>query len=275
MHTHSEKKTKDKSQAVANTISQKQQIGTPTFQFVDNRPEAQIQRKIHSDSQEIASEVIQEATPKTTELKATDTSISNSIQLAKKRKKKTIVKSKTKKKKKYDDDSDDEGEPYLPPNEQNKHRQTFGQGLRKTIIKNSSLKNKSGLHVCPGCGMPLADKKGKEIKTYYTSKKGNRHNIVSGQMDHFPPWAGRLKKLKSQKKSDEQIREDHDDPTRLRALCLRCNGSHKYEKTKDLPEDGYSDQEYYSDDEERDKEIWKKFRKDDDDKSGGSGGVTA
>ena len=96
-------------------------------------------------------------------------------------------------------------------------------------------------------------------------------------MDHFPKWSTRLKKLKKQKKSDEEIRKDHDDPNRLRPLCRQCNMSHKYETVKDLPDGGYTDDEYASENEERDKEIWKKFRKDDDDNAGaGAGaGITA
>lgn len=173
-------------------------------------------------------------------------------------------------KKKNNDDSDDE---WVPPAKRRKHRQTFSKKIRKKVIRRGALRNKNRLYVCPGCGMPLADRKGNEIKTFYISKSRKRHNIVSGQLDHYPPWRGRLEKLKKQKKSDEEIRRDHDDVTRLRPLCLRCNASHKYENVKNLPDEGYSDEEYFSDDEERDKEIWKKYRKDDNNGSGGSGSL--
>ncbi|HEX5553659.1 MAG TPA: hypothetical protein VFX43_10470 [Chitinophagaceae bacterium] len=172
-----------------------------------------------------------------------------------------------KKRKKSDDDDDG----WLPPGERRKHRQTFSKKIRKKVIKKHALRNKRGLFVCPGCGMPLADKKLREIKTYYISKSGKRHNIVSAQLDHYPRWAGRLEALKRRKSTDAQIREDPDDVNRLRVLCLRCNASHKFEKQKTLPDEGYSDSEYFSDDDERDKEIWKSYRKDDDDGGGGNG----
>lgn len=50
MNTHADTTQDNKSQSVANEVSQKQNSGESTFQFVDNRPEAFAQRKI----QEIA-----------------------------------------------------------------------------------------------------------------------------------------------------------------------------------------------------------------------------
>jgi len=46
MHTHAGKTQKNKSQSVANEVAQKQGGNKPTFQFVDNRPEAIAQRKL-------------------------------------------------------------------------------------------------------------------------------------------------------------------------------------------------------------------------------------
>jgi hypothetical protein len=46
MHTHADKTQENKSQSVANAISQKQSGGESTFQFVDNRPETIAQRKL-------------------------------------------------------------------------------------------------------------------------------------------------------------------------------------------------------------------------------------
>lgn len=264
MNIHDSKKKESKSQSVANSVSQKQQKSTSHFQFLDNRPEAITQRKlqeiVNDNAKKKLSGSVIDTSKNTTQLQVIDKSITtNVVQLGKKRKK---IDSSS------DEDSDDE---YVPPSQVRKHRQTFSKDLRRKVITKAP-RNKSGLYVCPGCGMPLADRKGREIKTYYTSKSGKRHNQVSGQLDHFPTWSTRLARLKKQKKSEKAIREDHDDPTRLRPLCLRCNQSHKFEKTKDLPEDGFSDEEYFSDDNERDKEIWKKFRKDDDDSSGAGAG---
>lgn len=46
MNTHADKTQENKSQSVANTVSQKQGNGDSTFQFVDNHPEAVAQRKL-------------------------------------------------------------------------------------------------------------------------------------------------------------------------------------------------------------------------------------
>ena len=46
MNTHADKTQENKSRSVANAVSQKQISGDPTFQFVDNRPEAIAQRKL-------------------------------------------------------------------------------------------------------------------------------------------------------------------------------------------------------------------------------------
>lgn len=46
MNTHVDKTQENKSQSVTNAVSQKQSSGESTFQFVDNRPEAVMQRKL-------------------------------------------------------------------------------------------------------------------------------------------------------------------------------------------------------------------------------------
>ena len=45
MKLYADKKQKNKSQSVANNVAQKQGVRKPTFQFVDNRPQAIAQRK--------------------------------------------------------------------------------------------------------------------------------------------------------------------------------------------------------------------------------------
>lgn len=252
MNTHADKKQDYKSLSAATKIAQKKNSSAPAFQFEDNRPEAVAQRKlnelIHNSDKKNKIQPAAKTAKDVAQFKTIEKSVTTKvIQLGKRKKKK-------------DDDEDD----WVPPSARRKHRQTFSKKLRRKIITKAP-RNKSGLYVCPGCGMPLADRKGREIKTYYISKSNKRHDIVSGQLDHFPKWSGRLKALKRLRKSDSAIRKDHDDPSRLRPLCLRCNGSHKFEKTKKLPEDGFSDEEYYSEDEARDKEIWKKYRKEDKD----------
>jgi len=46
MHTHADKTQENKNQSVANTVSQKQGGSRSSLQFVDNRPEAIMQRKL-------------------------------------------------------------------------------------------------------------------------------------------------------------------------------------------------------------------------------------
>jgi len=46
MNTHADKTQENKRQSVANEVSQKQNGGRSTFQFMDNRPEAIAQRKL-------------------------------------------------------------------------------------------------------------------------------------------------------------------------------------------------------------------------------------
>ncbi|PTX63689.1 hypothetical protein C8N46_101293 [Kordia periserrulae] len=246
-------KNSPKHTAVANGIAQQKSQKT-TFQLLDNRPATVIQQKKWQQ---------------TTSSQNSKITTSNAIQLVKKyekKKKKKVTKSG------YESDSED----WVPSSARRKHRQTFSKKLRREVIMRGALRNKNRMYVCPGCGRPLADRKGREIKTFFISKSKKRHNIVSAQLDHYPPWAGRLKKLKAKKKSDEEIRKDHDDPTRLRPLCRECNQSHKFENVKELPDSGYTDDEYESDNEARDKEIWKKYRKDDDDNAGtGGSGITA
>jgi hypothetical protein len=46
MNTHADKTQENKSQSVANSISQKRHFSKSTFQFEDNRPETIAQRKL-------------------------------------------------------------------------------------------------------------------------------------------------------------------------------------------------------------------------------------
>jgi hypothetical protein len=218
--------------------------------FQDNRPEASTQRKLQENA---------DKSPQSAQIQIMKDTV---FQFKPQGNSAAIIQFGKRKRSEMSGDDNDE---YLPPNKRRKHRQTFSNKLRMQVIKKTALRNKNRHYVCPGCGMPLATKGGREIKTYYISKSNKKHNIKSAQMDHFPPWHKRLEKHIKKKSSDEEIRKDHDDPNKLRALCLRCNGNHKFEDTEDLPEDGYSDDEYYSDDESRDDSIWKGYRDNDDD----------
>ncbi|MEP3388292.1 MAG: hypothetical protein ABJO02_08910 [Reichenbachiella sp.] len=61
MNTHAEKTQENKTQSVANTVSQKKNDNKSTFQFVDNRPEAITQRKLQemANNSDFPHEVVQ------------------------------------------------------------------------------------------------------------------------------------------------------------------------------------------------------------------------
>jgi rubrerythrin len=251
----------------AASIATKRSHEKASFQLLDNRPETVVQQKLQD-------EIAQKTTPVQLQSKTS----SSVIQLGKKKdkkdkKNKNPIRTARKKRKSKKAIADEEE--WVPKSQQKNHRYAFSKDLRRQVIMNGALRNKNRMYVCPTCGRPLADPKGNEIKTYYISKSNKRHNIVSAQLDHFPPWAGRRKKLLAQGKSDAEIRKDHDDPSRLRPLCRQCNLSHKYEKRKVLPKSGYSDDEFHSEDEDRDNEVYDKLRKhnDDDDPSTGAAGI--
>jgi hypothetical protein len=71
MNTHADKTHENKSQSVANEVSQEQSFGEPTFQFADNRPEAIAQRKL----QEMANN-----SPQVTQLRALQEIADNCVQ---------------------------------------------------------------------------------------------------------------------------------------------------------------------------------------------------
>jgi hypothetical protein len=172
-----------------------------------------------------------------------------------------------------DDDADDEEEEedeapqeekddpsFVLPSEKSKDRHTFSDKLRKQVIGDTAPRNKDGLYVCQGCGHPLAEGDLTEIKTWYDSKSDKRHDRKSADLDHVPPWSIRHDKLVAKGAKEEDIRKEHDDPKKLRALCYRCNQSHAFEG-RPLPSVDRSGEEYESSDEERDKKIWKRYRR--------------
>lgn len=187
-----------------------------------------------------------------------------------------------KKNKKDDDD-------YLPPQGKKQKRFTIPKRITERVIRQTAHRranaNKRYSHVftCPACRRPLAAiKKGKTsldlTKFAYTSKGGNRHSLRALALDHYPPWAGRELALKARGASHEEIRADHNDPSRLRAICKKCNESHKHEKRKKLDYESEDDEEGYvtDDGEHENKGFYKDFRKDPDpDPGSGSAGITA
>ena len=188
--------------------------------------------------------------------------------------------------KKEKEDSDDE---YVDPSSKKQKRYAFSKvavnnTIRKTAHKRKHVNKRKfkDVYTCPGCRRPLAsvNKKGSMNLTRFafTSKGGNYHERRAIAMDHYPPWAGRLRKLESRKASESEIRKDHDDPNRVRALCSVCNGSHAFESSKNIDYESETDEEGYITDtgEPENKGFYKDFRYDPDDPgTGGAGGVTA
>ncbi|TCN59954.1 hypothetical protein D0809_08500 [Flavobacterium circumlabens] len=186
-------------------------------------------------------------------------------------------------KKKKDDDE------YLPPQGKKQKRFTIPKRIAERVLRRTAHRrahaNSKYSHVftCPACRRPLAAiKKGKTnlnlTKFAYTSKRGNRHSLRALALDHYPPWAGRELALKARGATHEEIRADHNDPSRLRAICKKCNESHKYEKRKKLEYESDDDEEGYVTDEgeHENKGNYKDFRKDPDpDPGSGSAGITA
>jgi hypothetical protein len=198
-----------------------------------------------------------------------------------------------KKRKREDPESDEEGSDddssgdFVPPQAKKQKRyhiplDTTEQVIRDTAHKRENVNSKyKEIYTCPACRRPLAaTKKGSKnldlTRFAFTSKGGNLHEQRALTLDHYPTWAPRERDLKSKGATNEEIKEDHNDPDRLRAFCKVCNESHKYEKKKKVDYESDTDEEgYYTpDDEPENKGFYKDFRKDPDPGSGGAGITT-
>jgi hypothetical protein len=198
----------------------------------------------------------------------------------------TKKKKKTKKKRKRQDSENDDGE-YIPPQAKKQKRFHIPNEIIEDVIKRTAhqrthVNNKyEDIYSCPGCTRPIAYiKKGSkklELPKYsYTSKGGNKHTQRALALDHYPPWAQRERNLKSKGATEAELKEDHNDPNGLRALCKVCNESHKYEKRKKVDYESDDDESGYHtpDDEPENKGFYKDFRKDPD-PDGSGPGITA
>ncbi|MDP5199817.1 GH-E family nuclease [Flavobacterium sp. DG2-3] len=193
-----------------------------------------------------------------------------------------------KKRKRQDSESDDDGSgDYIPPQAKKQKRFHIPNDTTEHVIRHTAHKrtnvnsNFDEIYTCPGCRRPLAyTKKGNNklqlTKYAFTSKSGKHHQQRALTLDHFPTWAPRERDLKSRGATDEEMKEDHNDPDRLRAFCKVCNESHKYEKKKKVNYDSEDDEDGYHtpDDEPENKGFYKDFRKDPDPGTGGAG-ITA
>lgn len=193
-----------------------------------------------------------------------------------------------KKRKREDSDSEDDSSgDYVPPQAKKQKRfhipnDTTEHVIEHTAHQRANVNSKyDEIYTCPGCRRPLAYKeKGKNklqlTRFAFTSKSGKHHEQRALALDHYPPWAPRERDLKSKGATNEEIKENHNDPEGLRAFCKVCNESHKYEKKKKIDYESDDDESgYYTpDDEPENKGFYKDFRKDPDPGAGGSG-ITA
>ena len=183
---------------------------------------------------------------------------------------------------KPDDDSD-----FVPPQGKKQKRWAFNQQTVETVVRDTGHARTNvnqlygNIYTCPGCRRPiayddLATRNLKLVRRDFTSKSGKLHKQRALEIDHYPTWAPRERALKSVGASDAQIRADHDDPTKLRALCRVCNGKHIFEKKKSVDYDSDPDEEGYHtpDDEPENKGFYAPFRFDPPPPSGGAGIAT-
>ena len=202
--------------------------------------------------------------------------VSPIIQMGKKRKKSRSG---------YEADDDDD---YVPPQGKKQKRFHIPKTTQEDVVKTTAHRRKhvnprySEIFTCPGCRRPLAFTKGGKggkltfTRYSYTSKSGNRRTLRSLALDHQPVWAERERILKGQGASIDEMKEDHNDPDRLRALCKRCNESHKYETKKKIQYESDTDEEgfFTPNDEPENKGGYKDFRYDKDDDPNSGAGIT-
>jgi len=141
-----------------------------------------------------------------------------------------------------DESDEDSGDDYIDDSEKPRKKQlrfNFLTSTPKNVVKSTAHQVKhfdtsryQAVWTCPGCHRMLAYKQnGKyyEVQYGYDSKSGNYHEQRALEIDHFPPWAGRLKSLEKSGANRDEMRDDYQDESRLRALCRVCNGSHQFE----------------------------------------------
>lgn len=161
-----------------------------------------------------------------------------------------------------DDDADDEssesdgsdGE-YVPDHLRKKKkvpRHAYLAGTRERVTLTTAHEKKyfnrtkyNAVYTCRVCGRPIAyyDKSNNFQENgyaYISKEKKNQHDTTALAMDHYPPWAGRYHQHVKNKSSQEAMRRDFQDETKLRALCKVCNERHFLEHS-DLPDDYDSD----------------------------------
>lgn len=241
MARHQEKISENKITVTAANINR----GSAAVQLKDNRELSLVQRKLQENGNN----------PQSTIQLQTKTSGKEVIQFGKKKK----------------DDDDD----YVQPVPKSQKRFTIPKRITERVLRQTAHRRAnanrrySHVYTCPACRRPLAAiKRGQTslnlTKFAYTSKGGNRHSLRALALDHYPPWAGRELALKARGATPEEIRADHNDPSRLRAICKKCNESHKYEKRKKLGYESEEDEDGYvtDDGEHENKGLYKDFRRD-------------
>ena len=169
-----------------------------------------------------------------------------------------------------------------------KSRPSFYSGTKESVVEKTAHKRKNKdeskfdeIYTCPLCRRPLAfRRKGVKVMEFipynYTSRKGHKNKTSSLQLDHYPIWADRDKKLKEKGASKEEVRKEYNDEDKLRAICIKCNQSHAKEESEIEDYESGTEEEGYSTplDESDNKGVFSKFKYDKDGNGKGGGGTT-
>lgn len=133
---------------------------------------------------------------------------------------------------------------WIPPWEQKKKKQLrfgFREATPENVIRATAHRavhfdqtRYNAVFTCRNCKIMLAyeDKSGDFHLTDYVfiSKSKKKHTQRALSIDHHPdPWAERLAVHKKKKSTDDVMRKDYQDESKLRALCKVCNESHALE----------------------------------------------
>ena len=156
-----------------------------------------------------------------------------------------------------DESEEDSGDDYFEPEKKGDKQQRFGfltktpRNVTKSTghqVKHFDQNRFDNVWTCRICHRMLAYEENGVFKLsqygYLSKKKKKFHQQRSLELDHYPPWAPRLSSLEKQGATFDEMRTDYQDESRLRALCRVCNGSHKYEKKKTLPDYDSSDDDF-------------------------------
>jgi RNase P subunit RPR2 len=180
-----------------------------------------------------------------------------------------------------------EDDDYVPPQGKAQKRFSVPKSNTELVIRATAHKRAHydgtkyrAVYTCPGCRRPIAyeNSAGKIVLTRrdFRSKSNKVHKQRALQLDHYPIWAERERALKARGATDDEMRDEHNRVSGLRAICSMCNASHRYERRKKIEYLSDTDEEGYMtpDDEPCNKGAYKPFRFDPPPPPPGAGGIT-